>query len=70
MEKKMINNKTSLIKLVDQIYKQIQIKGLDSLQPKFSHNGSLALPRKQEIIGALNRFRKLKIKQKVLSKAR
>lgn len=62
LSKSLDNQKTALIKAIDKIYKQIETKGLDFISPYAGkHPGSLALPRKQEIIGAINRYRKLKI---------
>jgi len=46
--------------LVDRILEKVQAQGLEWLSPfQGQHPGDLALPRKQEICAALNRWRKL-----------
>jgi len=50
----------SLPELADRILEQIQSQGLDSLSRfQGQHPGELALPRKQEMCAAINRWRKL-----------
>lgn len=62
-QKQMIDNKTSLSELVDHILQKINEKGIDIISPYYGkHPGELALPRKQEICAAINRFRKLRVK--------
>ncbi len=58
----MSNDKITIVEAVDKVYKVIEEKGLDELSPFSGHPGNLALPRKHEIIGALNRFRHLCVK--------
>lgn len=60
--KNMANSNLSLPEIVNKVYKIIEEKGLDELSSFSGHPGNLALPRKHEIIGALNRFRHLHIK--------
>lgn len=56
------NNTLAISSVVDKVYDTIENKGLDSISTFTGHPGNLALPRKHEIIAALNRFRLLKIK--------
>lgn len=56
------SNDLSISDIVKEIYKTIENKGLDSISPFSGHPGNLALPRKHEVIAALNRFRLLKTK--------
>lgn len=60
--KKVVDDKRTLPEVVDKVYKEIQKNGLDILSPFTGHPGNMALPRKYEIAGTLNRFRALKIK--------
>jgi hypothetical protein len=53
-------DKASLPEQVDKILEQVHSQGLDWLSPfQGQHPGDLALPRKQEICAAINRWRKL-----------
>jgi hypothetical protein len=53
-----------LAEMVDGMLSRIREKGLDSLSPFAGrHPGNLALPRKQEICAALNRWRRLQVRQ-------
>ncbi len=62
-QKEMVDNKISLSELVDHILHKVSEKGIDIISPYYGkHPGELALPRKQEICAAINRFRKLRIK--------
>lgn len=56
------DNKLTISSVVDKVYETIENKGLDSISTFTGHPGNLALPRKHEIIAALNRFRLLKVK--------
>ncbi len=57
-----VKKEKTLLQAVEEIFKDLEKKGLDSLSPYFPrHPGSLALPRLQEVMGAINRYRKLKI---------
>lgn len=53
------SNKLSISDIINRIYKTIENKGLDSISTFSGHPGNLALPRKHEVIAALNRFRLL-----------
>ena len=59
---KVLDEKLTLSQAADRIYEKIQKEGLDSISSYIGHPGNLALPRKQEFCGAVNRYRKLKIK--------
>lgn len=59
---RVVNDNTTLPQVVDQVYHEVITKGLDAVSPYRGHPGNMALPRKYEIAGALNRFRNLKIK--------
>lgn len=56
-EDKIINNSKNLEEVVDTIVTKIDKDDLISI----SNNGNLAMPRKQEIMAAFNRYRKLKV---------
>ncbi|SJZ52235.1 ABC-ATPase domain-containing protein [Garciella nitratireducens] len=58
----MVDDKKTLSEIVDQVYEEILKRGLDIVSPFKGHPGNMALPRKYEIAGMLNRFRSLKIK--------
>lgn len=58
------DDKLSIIQCVEKVYEIINKKGLEGISSLKGHPGNLALPRKYEVIGALNRFRELKIKSK------
>ena len=59
---KVLDEKLTLSQAADSIYEKIEKDGLDSISSYTGHPGNLALPRKQEFCGAVNRYRKLKIK--------
>lgn len=61
-EDKIINNNLTLIEVADRILEEVKAKGLIQISGMKGGSGSLALPRKQEIMAAFNRYRKLKIK--------
>ncbi|MGG7161527.1 ABC-ATPase domain-containing protein [Clostridium baratii] len=61
-EDKIINNNLTLIEVTDRILDEVKAKGLIQMSGMKGGSGSLALPRKQEIMAAFNRYRKLKIK--------
>ncbi|MGG7323569.1 ABC-ATPase domain-containing protein [Clostridium baratii] len=61
-EDKIINNNLTLIEVTDRILDEVKEKGLIQMSGMKGGSGSLALPRKQEIMAAFNRYRKLKIK--------
>lgn len=59
---KLVNNNLTMIEITDKILDEIKNKGLLSISGTKGGAGNLALPRKQEIMAAVNRYRKLKIK--------
>ncbi|STB01065.1 ABC-ATPase domain-containing protein [Clostridium baratii] len=61
-EDKIINNNLTLIEVTDRILDEVKEKGLIQMSGMKGGSGNLALPRKQEIMAAFNRYRKLKIK--------
>lgn len=61
-EDKIVNNNLTLIEVTDRILDEVKEKGLLQMSGMKGGSGSLALPRKQEIMAAFNRYRKLKIK--------
>src|SRR5699024_2966512 len=62
LQKNMLNNEINMAQTADKIYKIIETKGLDAISSHSGHPGNLAIPRKQEFIAALNRYRGLKVK--------
>ena len=61
VDEKIANNKYTLSEAVDIVLENINKDGLLYLSFAKGGVGSLALPRKQEIMAAFSRFRKLKI---------
>ena len=59
---KVLNENLTLSQAANRIYEKIEKDGLDSISSYTGHPGNLALPRKQEFCGAVNRYRKLRIK--------
>ena len=56
--------KISLIELIDNVYQTLQKEGLEGISKYHGkHPGNLAFVRKQEILGAINRYRHLKIEK-------
>ncbi|AYX91001.1 ABC-ATPase domain-containing protein [Staphylococcus cohnii] len=58
----LLNEQDTTSQAADKIFDLISDKGLDIISPHQGHPGNLALPRKQEFCGALNRYRGLNIK--------
>ncbi len=58
---KFIQEDKPLVDVIDNILENIKIKRLDFFKSKKDYPDNLAIPRKIEIIGAINRFRGLKI---------
>lgn len=56
------DDKLTLPQVVEKVYREVAEKGLDVVSPYRGHPGNMALPRKYEIAGTLNRFRNLRIK--------
>ena len=61
IEDNLMNKNLSLEEAVNEAYNEIKRNGIISLDKVKGGSGSLALPRKQEIMAAYSRFRKLKI---------
>lgn len=51
-----------LKEIIDRVMDTIRREGLDAVSRNFRHAGNIAMPRRHEIAGALNRFRLLNIK--------
>lgn len=60
-EDKIINNNKTLQEIVTDILEFINKNGLISISSTSYGNGTLSMPRKQEIISCFNRYRKLKL---------
>lgn len=60
-EANLMNKGLSLNEMADNIICEINKNGLISIERAKGGNGSLAIPRKQEIMASYNRYRKLKI---------
>ena len=60
--KRVFDDNISISEAADKLFKQIENSGLDSISPYTGHPGNLALPRKHELCGAINRYRELRIK--------
>lgn len=60
-EKNIMNKGLSLGNMVDNIIRHIEKNGLLSIGGLNGGSGSLAMPRKQEIMADYNRYRNLKI---------
>ena len=61
IEENMMNQNLSLEEVVNKAYNEIKRNGLISMDKIKGGSGNLALPRKQEVMAAYNRFRKLRI---------
>lgn len=59
---RLVNNNLTMIEITDKIIDEIKNKGLLSISGTKGGAGNLALPRRQEIMAAFNRYRKLRIK--------
>lgn len=57
----LIDNHLSLIEATNCMYELIEKHGIEAVSHFDGHPGNLALPRKQEFIGTLNRYRGLKV---------
>lgn len=58
-----VDDKRTLTEVVDAIFSQIKKDGFAAIVPKGYSAGFPVLPRKQEVMAAWNRFRKLEIKK-------
>ena len=64
LKEKGVSRELPISELVDEILDLINSKGLDGVSAFYGkHPGNLALVRKQEICAAINRFRKLQVRQ-------
>ncbi|MGL4772891.1 MAG: ABC-ATPase domain-containing protein [Clostridium sp.] len=61
IESNAVNNKRNLVEVVDKAIEEIEKNGLIVMSNGRGGSGNLALPRKQEIMAAINRFRNLKV---------
>ncbi|MGL4449872.1 MAG: P-loop domain-containing protein, partial [Clostridium sp.] len=66
VDEKIANNKITLSKAIDKVLIEINEKGMLNLSYSKGGIGNLALPRKQEIMAAFNRYRKLKVEMEKL----
>ncbi|MCD2136450.1 ABC-ATPase domain-containing protein [Salinicoccus halitifaciens] len=57
-----LDDRVTISEAADKIYAHIEKEGLDGISPFGGHPGNMALPRKQEFIAAVNRYRGLKTK--------
>ncbi len=60
-EEHLAGSQKTLSEIADQIVELIRAKGLTALAGSHRFSGSLAMPRKQEILACFNRFRQLKV---------
>lgn len=60
-EDNIIDNRLSLVEVVDKAMDYIKANGLIKISKTYGGSGSLSAPRKQEIMGAFSRYRKLKL---------
>ncbi|MGL5477734.1 MAG: ABC-ATPase domain-containing protein, partial [Clostridium sp.] len=61
-EENIIDNNKTLIEVTDKLIKQIEKKGLISINTTKGGVGNLSMPRRFEIMAAFNRYRKLRVK--------
>lgn len=64
VKNELLDDKSTIVELTNSLYQRIEKHGLDVISNHQGHPGHLALPRKQEFIATLNRYRRLKIKQR------
>ena len=62
MQRHKVNNEQTIVEIVDAVYQLIDEQGLEAMSHHQGHPGNLALPRKQELIGTLNRYRGLHVR--------
>ena len=58
-EDNMMKKSLPFEEMIDYIYEEINKKGLISIDKIYGGSGSLSMPRKQEVMAAYNRYRKL-----------
>ena len=61
-DEKLVNNKSNLIEITDKIMEYISTNGLLKINSTKGGIGNMSMPRKQEIMCAINRYRKLRVK--------
>lgn len=61
-QKHLLDGEMSLVEAANEIYRAIEAKGLDAITPNNRYPGDVALPRKQDFIATINRYRGLNIK--------
>ena len=61
LKNEILNNDVTLAQATDRLYQRIEQEGLEVISHHQGHPGNLALPRKQELIGTINRYRGLHI---------
>ena len=64
VKNELLDDKSTIVELTNCLYQRIEKHGLDVISNHHGHPVHLALPRKQEFIATLNRYRRLKIKQR------
>ena len=62
LNNELLNDNDTLIEATDRLYQRIEAEGLEVISHHQGHPGNLALPRKQELIGTINRYRGLHIR--------
>ncbi|MCL6560303.1 MAG: ABC-ATPase domain-containing protein [Firmicutes bacterium] len=63
LSSKYVDNQRPLIRLIQAVFDEIEEKGLDVISPFYGkHPGDYAMPRVQEVAGAVNRLRTLAVK--------
>ncbi|KKK34663.1 ABC transporter ATPase [Salinicoccus sediminis] len=62
LKNEVLDDRLTLSQAADRIYDHIDKNGMDAISPHSGHPGNMALPRKQEFMGALNRYRGFSIR--------
>lgn len=62
LNNELLNDNDTLTEATDRLYQRIEEEGLEVISHHQGHPGNLALPRKQEFIGTVNRYRGLHIR--------
>lgn len=57
----LVDGKKTMQQIIEELYHQVEEKGFSSVLPRGYSAGFPVLPRRQEVLAAWNRFRKLKI---------
>lgn len=60
---KLLDDRLPAVEVVARLYERLEGSGLDLLSPYTSQPGRLALPRPQELLAALNRYRGLQVRE-------